>query len=230
MPHQSVPRSVDAAGRRAPATPTNAVARLAGTAGACAGAATGVTVAVDFKAFGGGERHGALRPGKPATGVAALQGAGFTPAGTAQYGLAFVCRINNLPRPAQQPCISTPADHRLLGVLPREQGGQDVDVQRDGRVVVQAGSGEHRGLGVRQRRQAEPDPGPGARDPQLRLRVRPRRPARRLAGRPRPGGVAPARPRARRGPARPGRRRPRCRGTSRPGRRTRRRSSRAARR
>ena len=84
---------------------SNAV-KQAGTAGACA-AGTGVTVAVDFQAFGGGT---VVRcdPGKPKTGVAAMQDAGFTVAGTSQYGLAFVCRIDNDPTPAQQPCITTP--------------------------------------------------------------------------------------------------------------------------
>jgi hypothetical protein len=37
-----------------------------------------------------------------------LQGAGFTVAGTSQYGLAFVCRINGLPTAAKQKCVSTP--------------------------------------------------------------------------------------------------------------------------
>jgi hypothetical protein len=81
--------------------------QLAGTAGACPGS-TGVTVAVDFTAFTGGKVQVRCAPGKPATGVAALQQADFTPAGTAVYGLAFICRINNLPSTAQQACVTTP--------------------------------------------------------------------------------------------------------------------------
>ena len=84
-----------------------AAPKLAGTAGACPGT-TGVTVAVDFTAFAGGKVQVRCAPGAPATGVAALQQAGFTPAGTAVYGLAFVCRINNLPSTAQQACVTTP--------------------------------------------------------------------------------------------------------------------------
>lgn len=80
---------------------------LAGTAGACPTTTKGVTVAVDFTAFGG-KVQVRCAPGTPATGVAALQQAGFTPAGTAQYGLAFICRINNKPAPAQQACLTTP--------------------------------------------------------------------------------------------------------------------------
>jgi hypothetical protein len=66
-----------------------------------------VTVAVDFTTFGG-KVQVRCAPGTPATGVAALQQAGFTPAGTATYGLAFVCRINNRPSAAQQACVTTP--------------------------------------------------------------------------------------------------------------------------
>jgi hypothetical protein len=88
-------------------TANPATAALAGTAGACPSKTTGVTVAVDFTAFGGRVKV-RCAPGTPATGVAALQQAGFTPAGTATYGLAFICRINNLPSAAQQACITTP--------------------------------------------------------------------------------------------------------------------------
>ncbi len=79
---------------------------LAGVAGPCKGS-TGVTVAVDFTAFA---KPVSTRcaTGTPATGVAALQQAGFTPAGTQQYGLAFVCRINSLPSTTAQSCVRTP--------------------------------------------------------------------------------------------------------------------------
>ncbi len=89
------------------ATLLAASATRAGTAGHCPGT-TGVTVAVDFSAFGAGTQV-RCAAGKPATGVAALQQAGFTPAGTSRYGLAFICRINNKPAPAQDPCVNTPA-------------------------------------------------------------------------------------------------------------------------
>ncbi len=88
------------------ARPAAITSALAGTAGPCPGT-TGVTVSVDFTAFGQGVQT-RCAPGTPATGVAALQQAGFTPAGTAQYGLAFVCRINSLPSTAQQSCTRTP--------------------------------------------------------------------------------------------------------------------------
>jgi len=82
------------------------VAPRAGTGGHCP-AGTGVTVAVDFSAFGKGTVV-RCAPGKPATGIAALQQAGFTVAGTANLGLAFVCRIQSLPSATQTLCATTP--------------------------------------------------------------------------------------------------------------------------
>lgn len=75
-------------------------------AAACTGT-SGVTVVVDFTALGGGVQV-ACAPGDPATGLAALQGAGFTVTGTQRWGLAFVCRINGLPTSATDPCVNTP--------------------------------------------------------------------------------------------------------------------------
>ncbi|GIG67478.1 hypothetical protein [Phytomonospora endophytica] len=80
-------------------------ARPAQAAG-CSGT-TGVTVVVDFTAFGGSvERRCAL--GDPATGIAALQGASFTVTGTSRWGLAFVCRLDGLPTAAAEACVNTP--------------------------------------------------------------------------------------------------------------------------
>lgn len=75
-------------------------------AAACT-AGTGVTVKVDFAALGGGVVTNCF-VGDPATGLAALQGAGFTVTGTARWGLAFVCRINGKPTAAMDPCVNTP--------------------------------------------------------------------------------------------------------------------------
>jgi hypothetical protein len=86
------------------ATATSSI--RAGIKGACAGT-SGVTVTVDFTAFGGREQTRCAL-GAQSSGIAALENAGFTPAGTTRYGLAFVCRINNLPTPAQQACVTTP--------------------------------------------------------------------------------------------------------------------------
>ena len=79
-------------------------------------------MAVDFTAFTGGKFTVRCAPGKPATGVAALQQAGFTPAGTATYGLAFICRINSLPSTTQQPCITTPPTTAYWGYYHAAKG------------------------------------------------------------------------------------------------------------
>jgi hypothetical protein len=72
----------------------------------CSGT-SGVTVVVDFTALGGGVTV-ACALGDPNTGIAALQGGGFSVTGTKRWGLAFVCRINGLPAPAAEPCVNTP--------------------------------------------------------------------------------------------------------------------------
>jgi hypothetical protein len=67
----------------------------------------GVTVIVDFTPLGGQVMRGCA-PGTPASGLAALQQAGFTVTGTQRYGDAFVCRIDGLPTASQQACVNTP--------------------------------------------------------------------------------------------------------------------------
>ncbi|MGA6167175.1 hypothetical protein [Amycolatopsis magusensis] len=111
---QAVPAAAGKAFPLAPSTPSAAVPEVpcavsmqaAGTPGPCAGT-SGVTVTVDFAAFGGTQET-RCAPGAQANGVAALQNAGFTPAGTSRWGMAFICRINALPSPAQDPCVNTP--------------------------------------------------------------------------------------------------------------------------
>jgi hypothetical protein len=72
-----------------------------------ASSCSGVTVVVDYASLGGGVTT-ACDPTDPATGLAALQAAGFTVTGTQRWGLAFVCRINGKPTAAQDPCVNTP--------------------------------------------------------------------------------------------------------------------------
>jgi hypothetical protein len=76
------------------------------SAAACSGD-EGVTVVVDFGSLGGVQTGCAV--GDPGSGVQALQMAGFSPEGTQQYGLAFVCRIDGLPAPEDEPCTRTPS-------------------------------------------------------------------------------------------------------------------------
>jgi hypothetical protein len=89
----------------APAMP--AIASAAPSSGCSA--TTGVTVIVDFTYFPGGRVERGCAPGLPANGLIALHDAGFTSAGTEQYGDAFVCRIDGLPSPQQDACAVTPS-------------------------------------------------------------------------------------------------------------------------
>jgi hypothetical protein len=86
-----------------------ALAVPAGPAAAAAcGDGTGVTVVVDFASLGGGSPQ-RCAAGDPASGVAALRAAGFTPTRAAQEPGYFVCRIDG--KPAKDPCQRTsPAD------------------------------------------------------------------------------------------------------------------------
>lgn len=81
-------------------------ARAAGSAGYCPDG-NGVTVVVDYRQLGGGV---VIRcaPGEQATGLAALENAGFTVTGTLRWGKAFVCRINGKPGIDTEPCVDTP--------------------------------------------------------------------------------------------------------------------------
>ncbi len=83
------------------------VAAAGATPTSACSARSGVTVIVDFTAFGGNIERG-CDPGQPSTALAAVQAAGFATAGTSQYGDAFVCRIDGLPTPKKEACTTTP--------------------------------------------------------------------------------------------------------------------------
>lgn len=85
----------------APAPPAGAASVSACTA------RTGVTVIVDLSHFHLDIERGCA-PGHPENALDALQSAGFATAGTAQYGDAFLCRIDELPSSAHESCTSTP--------------------------------------------------------------------------------------------------------------------------
>lgn len=71
---------------------------------ASAAPCAGVQVVVDFGALGGGVQTGCAA-GDPATGLAALTGAGFTYSFVPRQA-GFVCRINLLPNPCTAPTPS----------------------------------------------------------------------------------------------------------------------------
>lgn len=66
----------------------------------------GEIVAVDFSPWGGDVVRGC--DATLTTGYAALQEAGFTTAGDEHDGPAFICRIDDFPTAAQDPCVNTP--------------------------------------------------------------------------------------------------------------------------
>jgi hypothetical protein len=80
--------------------------RRGAAASACSDTA-GVTVIVDFTHFGGAIERG-CDPGEAANALDAVRTAGFTTAGTARYGDAFVCRIDSRPPPKSEACTDTP--------------------------------------------------------------------------------------------------------------------------
>ena len=101
-----------------------------GYAGICTGvdALTGVTVVIDFQELDGNGGTAAptitrcspnASPGTARTGIKALQDAGIAIAGTAQWGLGFVCRLENRPSATEsiprtsnptykEACVQTP--------------------------------------------------------------------------------------------------------------------------
>jgi hypothetical protein len=84
----------------------------------------GVTVIVDNQTLGDHEVHVRCAPGAQATGVDALQHAGFDPAGTDRWGLAFICRIAGLPTAATEPCRDTPPASAYWSYWKGRPGGQ----------------------------------------------------------------------------------------------------------
>lgn len=68
----------------------------------------GVTVIVDDATLGEGKVYVGCALGEQPDGVEALKQAGFTPEGTLNYGLQFICRIDGEPTQAEQACATTP--------------------------------------------------------------------------------------------------------------------------
>jgi len=100
-------------GAVAAAAPASAVDQSKGYDGICTGAdaLTGVTVVIDFQGLDGNGGTPAptitrcspnASPGAARTGIKALQDAGIGVTGVAQWGLAFVCRLENRPSATEQ--------------------------------------------------------------------------------------------------------------------------------
>ncbi len=85
---------------------------------------TGVTVIVDERELGAQLVYVGCALGEQADGVEALQHAGFQLEGTTGYGLAFICRIDGEPTPAEQPCITTPGSGAYWSYWRGKPGGR----------------------------------------------------------------------------------------------------------
>ncbi|MDT8913243.1 ABC transporter substrate-binding protein [Amycolatopsis sp. PS_44_ISF1] len=111
------------AGVAAAAPPASALDPGKGYTGICTGAdaLTGVTVVVDFQELDGNGGVAAptitrcspnASPGTQRNGVQALQDAGIAVAGTAQWGLGFLCRLENRPSATESiPITTSPGYH-----------------------------------------------------------------------------------------------------------------------
>ncbi|MEU9891450.1 hypothetical protein [Sphaerisporangium sp. NPDC051011] len=105
-------------------------AHAAGYDGICTGAdaLTGVTIVIDFQELNGNGGTPAPTvtrcspnptPGTQRTGIQALQDAGISVTGVAQWGLAFVCRLQGRPSAAESiPITSNPNYHEACVVTP----------------------------------------------------------------------------------------------------------------
>jgi hypothetical protein len=85
---------------------------------------TGVTVIVDDQKIGDGMIYVGCARGEQATGVQALENAGFALEGTTNYGLAFICRIDGEPTPAEESCTTTPGPGAYWSYWRGKPGGR----------------------------------------------------------------------------------------------------------
>ncbi|HVW46622.1 MAG TPA: hypothetical protein VHA76_06195 [Solirubrobacterales bacterium] len=85
---------------------------------------TGVTVIVDFQGLGNHDIKVGCALGEQGSGDEALVRAGFTIAGTDNYGLNFICRIDELPTVAEQSCHGTPGATAYWEYWHGKPGGQ----------------------------------------------------------------------------------------------------------
>ncbi|GAA4011072.1 hypothetical protein GCM10022247_36760 [Allokutzneria multivorans] len=98
-----------------------ASAQPKGTEGHCPDG-NGVTVVVDFQELGG-DTLVRCAPGEQASGLTALENAGFEVTGTTRWGKAFICRLNGKPGPDTEPCVNTPPASAYWGYWHAPNGG-----------------------------------------------------------------------------------------------------------
>ena len=84
---------------------------------------TGVTVIVDRKILGDQKIYVRCALGPQPNGVSALLEAGFDLDGAGDWGLAFICRIDGQPTPAEEDCLQTPGGNRYWSYWNGRPGG-----------------------------------------------------------------------------------------------------------
>ncbi|HEX7293675.1 MAG TPA: choice-of-anchor D domain-containing protein, partial [Solirubrobacterales bacterium] len=84
---------------------------------------TGVTVIVDRKVLGDQKIYVRCALGPQPNGVSALLEAGFDLDGAGDWGLAFICRIDGQPTPAEENCLQTPGGNRYWSYWNGRPGG-----------------------------------------------------------------------------------------------------------
>ncbi|AXB46507.1 flagellar hook-length control protein FliK [Amycolatopsis albispora] len=104
-----------------PVTTASAVDQGKGTPGYCPDA-TGVTVVVDFHELGG-DPIIRCAPGEQASGLTALQNAGFELTGSQRWGMASLCRIEGKPAPEAEACVDSPPMTAYWGYWQAPNGG-----------------------------------------------------------------------------------------------------------
>ncbi|MGC7093557.1 hypothetical protein ACPZ19_02715 [Amycolatopsis lurida] len=118
---RSVLAAVALAAALAPVPAATAVEQGKGTPGYCPDA-TGVTVVVDFHELGG-DPIVRCAPGAQASGLSALQNAGFELTGSQRWGMASLCRIEGKPGPEAEGCVDTPPLTAYWGYWQAPDGG-----------------------------------------------------------------------------------------------------------
>lgn len=84
---------------------------------------TGVTVIVDRRTLGDQKIYVRCALGPQPNGVSTLLEAGFDLDGAADWGLAFICRIDGQPTPAEEDCLKTPGGNRYWSYWNGRAGG-----------------------------------------------------------------------------------------------------------
>ncbi|MGY6651824.1 flagellar hook-length control protein FliK [Amycolatopsis sp. TRM77291] len=165
------------------AAPANAVDTTKGYNGICTGpdALTGVTVVVDFQELDGNGGTAAptitrcspnAAPGTTRTGIKALQDAGIAVAGTARWGLAFVCRLEGRPAATEtiplssnpnykEACVTTPSPGAYWGYWHADGSGTTWTYSTTGALNRTVTPGGFEGWSFSLNKSATTNPSPG---------------------------------------------------------------------